>query len=150
MVFSRLPFTVSVAAMWDTSRCFASLTTAQRWNFAAAHVTLFSLFGRHTAATISINVSKAALERESLYQPGCSVGQCRMCVCVCFEENIWHLDTKIIYQTLKQICSFFVICHLAFNQPHNSSPILMSFNSCGVELITRVTIKKKSNGLLTF
>lgn len=53
------PSTVSVAATWATTQCFGSLTTARRWSFAAAHVTLLSLFRRLTPATISANVSTA-------------------------------------------------------------------------------------------
>lgn len=73
------PFTVSVAAMWDTTQCFESLTTAQRWSFAAAHVTLITLFRRLTAATISANVSTAGPEHECHYnRPECSVGNDRL------------------------------------------------------------------------
>lgn len=56
------PSTVSVAATWDTARCFGLLTTAQRWSFAAARVTPLSLFRQPTAATISANVSNAESE----------------------------------------------------------------------------------------
>ena len=50
-------WTVSVAATWDTTQCFGSLTAAQRWSFAAAHVSLLSLSRLPTVVTTSANVS---------------------------------------------------------------------------------------------
>lgn len=64
-------WTDSVAATWDITQCFESPTTTQRWNFAAAHVSLLSLSRLLTAVTTSANVSMEW--SDLLPQPGCTV-----------------------------------------------------------------------------
>lgn len=127
MAVSLLP-TVSVAVTWDTARCFASLTAAQRWSFAAAHVTLLSRFRRLTAATMSANVSTAEPEHDSL---GCLVKE--MTDHRCF----------IVPQRGCQLMALFFLTVAVFTEPwsemssllHYITKVLCCFKQCHIRSI---------------
>lgn len=119
-----LPPTVSVAATWDTARCFGSLTAAQRWSFAAAHVALLSRSGRLTAATISANVSTA--------WPivVCSVGKW-MQVFHCTSLWMWANDFVFSWCSSQ---SETALCHSLISSSLSREPLpVLHWSMCGQE-----------------